>query len=130
MDRLDIVLNTQGDAMSRKGQITIPSCGHPDRPHMARGMCRACYNAEYRQKYVAGPPRPHRSYKRINVTLIGRDVVPERLPEHRNVTTEFPVDDCGKCGGRVMQYHGREARCFTCGHSTWLVREPVPVEVA
>lgn len=37
-------------AQGRVRVVTAPECGHPDRPMIARGKCRPCYNAWHRRQ--------------------------------------------------------------------------------
>lgn len=42
------------DSPAMKKPRRIPTCGHPDQPHVARGLCNACYQ---RRKLATHPER-------------------------------------------------------------------------
>ena len=101
-----------------------PTC-HPDRPYSAKGLCAMCYLQRWRDpdnaKKRVGP------YKKMEPIFTPERFIPERVGGVRqNATTSFPISGCPKCRNTTIQYVGREARCYHgCGHSVWLVKEPV-----
>lgn len=103
-----------------------PVCGHPDRKHLAKGMCNLCYLAEYR----GTPPEKRRYYSRRVPKIIEWGGLPQRAPVNvkQNATTSFPIPNCPKClRTNTITYNGREARCTGamggCGATVFLVME-------
>ena len=114
--------------MPRRGQVVGPPLCHPDRPYLAKGMCRSCYQMSWRDPLSEKDHVERGPWRKIKVVWTTDHIVPERARDVRqNAVTAFPVPACTKCRGRLLQYIGREARCFACGHSHWLVKEAVTV---
>ena len=100
-----------------------PSC-HPDRAHMARGLCAQCYGLQWRQS-DAILAVPDRSTVRPLRPYDPRSYVPQRQEGVRQRTaTAFPMPKCPKCGALQLTYSDREAWCAPggCGATYYLVR--------
>lgn len=104
-----------------------PHC-HPDRPYCGKGLCSSCYRVQWRRLREGRiRERDFDVQRPLSPLFDERAVIPPRtLTLRQNAVTEFPIDACHKCGNTAIEYDGREAHCYVCGRSVWLVRELEP----
>lgn len=105
--------------MARPVLFAAPLC-HPDRPHLAHGLCSSCYHRQWEGRRTDRPPR------RYNV-IPKDEPLPARTPNVMQwVVDAFPVQVCPHCGRDRFLYHDREAHCAGvlggCGQTIYLVR--------
>ena len=82
-----------------------PATCHPDRPHLAKGLCRTCYNREWNANTPDYAER-HRQYQRTHVEKkTGRPVTPRGPNDGKGSTPAMRV--------RVLEQYG--SVCCGCG---------------
>jgi hypothetical protein len=105
-----------------RGPLSAVTCGHPERKHKARGLCRPCYD---------------RAYNAVHA----EEIRAKRLAYHRAYRTARREGETGPwtwldpwpsvCGGCGLPFDptlsGRAPMAETVGHEppiTWLLRHP------
>jgi len=101
----------------------IPTC-HPDKPHLARGWCAACYSRWKRQQPQREPAR-HYNYL-PDIPEADAYIPPPiaNVTQHCFTSTD-ELNQCPHCGARnAIEIVGREAACRGmyggCGYVAYL----------
>jgi hypothetical protein len=93
---------------------------HPDRAHLAHGLCSACYHRKWAGRRGLA--------RRYNVMPSDESMaLPARIADvFQFAVDSFPIRVCPHCGHNRFLYSGREAHCAGvlggCGQTVYLVR--------
>lgn len=82
------------------GEDARNTCGHPDRPHCSKGLCRPCYNRQRKARNRKGErqrPPPHK-------------VAPMPIPE----SGAFEYGRLCECAVKIVRFDGWITTCQFC----------------